>query len=369
MLKRRITIVLGLVVIVGGYLLMNMLAGMKEAPEKKPEIDKTPNVFWAEVQNDTIENSITITGRVFSRKKIQVLSEVQGIYRPGSKEFKDGVSFKKGEGMLSLEPGEMKMNLYAQKSSFLNAISQIIPDLKLDFPDQSNAWEKYVLSFEMEKSLPDLPDVKENKFKLFLTSRNIYSSYYSLKAQEIKLAKYQITAPFDGVVTMSSVNPGALVRPGQVLGEFSDPNDFELEAAISVEDAKFVQVGDPVQLKDHNSNANIQGRVVRLAKQVDVQTQSLKVYVSIVSSALSDGSYLGGAILGKDLVDVVQVDRSILDNGRIFMIEDDQLMPLNAEVVRYRQTTAIIDGLENGELYLNQSLNGAYKGMNVRPVK
>ena len=41
MLARRITIVLGAVVLVGGYVLMNVLAGMKEEPKKKPEIDKT----------------------------------------------------------------------------------------------------------------------------------------------------------------------------------------------------------------------------------------------------------------------------------------------------------------------------------------
>ena len=105
MLARRITIVLGAVVLIGGYVLMNVLAGMKEEPKKMPEIDKTPNVFWSVVKNDTIQNSIAITGRVFSRRKIQVLSEVQGIYRPGTKEFKDGVSFSKSELMLSLEPG------------------------------------------------------------------------------------------------------------------------------------------------------------------------------------------------------------------------------------------------------------------------
>ena len=369
MLARRITIVLGAVVLIGGYVLMNVLAGMKEEPKKMPEIDKTPNVFWSVVKNDTIQNSIAITGRVFSRRKIQVLSEVQGIYRPGTKEFKDGVSFSKSELMLSLEPGEMKMNLYAQKSSFLNAISQVLPDLEIDFPEQASKWEDYVLAFEMEKSLPELPKVKENKLQLFLTSRNIYSAYYNLRAQEITLSKYQITAPFDGVVTMSNVNPGTLVRPGQILGEFSDPTDFELDAAISAKDAQFVRVGDDVNLTDQASKKVIKGKVVRLGSQLDVETQSIKVYIGIRSADLSDGSYLGGAIRGRDLENVLQVDRNILDNGRIFLIEEEQLVPTEANVLRYTETRAIISGLKDGDKFLNQSLNGAYNGMKVRLVK
>ena len=100
-----------------------------------------------------------------------------------------------------------------------------------------------------------------------------------------------------------------------------------------------------------------------------MQTQSLKVYIAVTSSNLSDGSYLGGVIIGKDLMNVIQVDRNVLDNGRIFMIEGEQLAPIEPNIIRFTETTAIISGLANGDKFLDQSLNGAYNGMKVRLVK
>ena len=56
--------------------------------------------------------------------------------------------------------------------------------------------------------------------------------YYSIKNIEKRLSKYNITAPFNGVLTEALVTKGTLIRPGQKLGEFIDTSVFEIELAI-----------------------------------------------------------------------------------------------------------------------------------------
>lgn len=365
---RRFSIVIGLMLLVGAVVTNNYLASLKAEPKKKPELDKTPSVYYVEVSNDTIENRVEITGRLMARKKIQVTSEVQGVYRGGGKEFKEGVSFAKGEVLMNLEPGELRMNFYAQKSNFLNAISQIIPDLKIDYPEASEEWENYLNDFEMESPISDLPEVQHKQLKLFLTSRNILSQYYSLKAQEITLDKYNIKAPFDGMVTASMVNPGYVVRPGVVLGEFLSPDDFELEAALSVEDAEYVKVGDRVEMADEKG-AQYVGKVIRKGGQIDVQTQNVKVYVAVQNASLQEGSYLSGAILGESIPSAIELDRRVLVNGKVYLINEDKLEPIEVKVQRYTRETAIITGLPEGVKVLDQSLNGAHRGMQVKLVQ
>ncbi len=51
----------------------------------------------------------------------------------------------------------------------------------------------------------------------------VLDQYYGIRALYERLGKYNITAPFDGVVVSAPVEPGTIVTPGTRLGEFIAP--------------------------------------------------------------------------------------------------------------------------------------------------
>ena len=79
--------------------------------------------------------------------------------------------------------------------------------------------------------MPPLP-VMNDKVRLFVSGRGIISSYYSLQNLEKTLTFYKIKAPFNGVLVQANITEGSLIRPGQVLGEFIAPGDYELMVAL-----------------------------------------------------------------------------------------------------------------------------------------
>ena len=63
------------------------------------------------------------------------------------------------------------------------------------------------------------------------------------------LNKFVVRAPFTGILTEATINPGTLVRPGQRLGEFIDPSVYEIQIALQKSMIPFIQENDKVNLK------------------------------------------------------------------------------------------------------------------------
>ena len=61
-----------------------------------------------------------------------------------------------------------------------------------------------------------------------MVGRGIESAYYKVKNLEERLLKHKIKAPFDGVLVKGNISEGEYIVPNQMLGEFIDPNNFEV---------------------------------------------------------------------------------------------------------------------------------------------
>ena len=151
---------------------------------------------------------------------------------------------------MELDSREFYTSLLAQRSTLFNLITDMMPDLRFDYPESFGQWQSYLKNFDLEKPLSPLPEPVSDKEKYFVNGKQIVSTYYSIKNLEERLSKYTLKAPFTGVLTESSVNPGTLVRSGQKLGEFVSANDFELEVNVNEQYLDVVSVGQSVELFD-----------------------------------------------------------------------------------------------------------------------
>ena len=151
-----------------------------------------------EVSSKNKEVTELISGRVIPKKETKLFSEVQGLILSNSASMKPGTSFRKGQLLLSIDAEEFRLNLQSQKSAFLTTITAIMPDLKSDYPENYSAWLNYIEAIDLSKSLAELPSVKSSGEKFFVTSRGVFTAYYSLKAQENRLQKYTLIAPTVG---------------------------------------------------------------------------------------------------------------------------------------------------------------------------
>jgi len=365
-MRKIIIVIAGIALLVIGYYLQNYLINSKKAPRRKIErIIKT--AFVEIVQNSTISIKIAANGNLEAKNKVELYSEVQGVLQLTGKDFRPGVTYRKGQIILRINNDEHTANLQAQKSNLQNLIVSIMPDIRLDYPDSFKKWSIYLNSFDINKPIANLPEPSTEQEKYFITGNNIYTTYYNVKNLEARLLKYNIRAPFNGILTEVSVNTGALVRSGQKMGEFIDPTIFEMEIAINASYADVLVKGKMVELHNLEKTKSWTGKVTRINGRVDQRTQTLNIYIEVKGENLREGMYLEANVPVRDEENVFKISRKLLINNKALYIVSDSILELKeVKIVHFDKNSAIIKGLKNGTAVLSKSIPGAFDGMKVK---
>ena len=218
MARKIIGIALGLILLAGAFYFAKISIDNNKRPVR--EVPKTvKTVFTKPVLNTEIPIMVKANGNLVATRKIELYSEVQGIFRETSKPFKAGQYYRKGSTLMKLDSKEFYTSLLAQRSTLFDLITQMMPDLRFDYPDAFGHWDQYLKDFDLNQDLKTLPEPTSDKERYFVNGRQIVSTYYNIKNLEERYRKYTLTAPFNGILTESLVNPGTLVRSGQKLGE------------------------------------------------------------------------------------------------------------------------------------------------------
>ena len=368
-MKKYRTIILSIFVVAGAiFLAKYMVASNQPVELEEKKIIKT--AFVETVENKNIPIIIKTNGNLVAEEKIEIFTEVQGVLERNRKPFDEGITFKKGEVILKINSDEHYATLQVQKSNLYNSITSIMPDIRLDYPDVYEKWQKYLENFDFDKTTPKLPEISSEKEKFFISGRNIYTANYTVKNMEVRLEKYTIRAPYNGILTEALVNEGDLVRPGQKLGKFIDPRNYELEVAINAKYIDLLQKGNSVQLHNLEGTKNWVGIVNRVNGRVDQTSQTVKAFIRVSSSDLKEGMYLEANLVAKSENDAYQIKRKMLvNNESVFVVHDSILELVKINPVYFKDKDVIVKGLENGTQILSKTIPGAYSGMTVKVFK
>jgi len=365
-MRKALSIILGILLLAGAVFTSKYLIDNKKTPQ--PKFDKiVKTVFVEDVVNKNIPIVITTSGHLTAKHKIDLFAEVQGVLKPSRKDFKAGTSYSKGENIIRINSDEFYANLQSQKSNFYNSITAIMPDIRLDYPNEFQKWQNYLTHFDINKTTPKLPVMNTDKEKYFISGRGINTGYYNVKNLEVKLGKYNLNAPYTGVLTEALVTAGSLVRVGQKLGEFIDPSVYEMEVSVNAEYASLLKIGHPVQLHNLEKTKTYTGEVIRINGKVDATSQTIKAFVQVAHKALREGSYLEADLSARSESNAIEVSRKLLvDNKQLFIVRDSILDLIDVTPVYFSAETAVIKGIANGTRMLSKPIPGAYQGMQVK---
>lgn len=349
-----------------GLVISNILSRQKEPMRRKPTAARQKSIRIITIQNKDIKIPIEMSGPLYAYDKVEIFAEVSGILLNTPKRFEAGNPFKKGEVLIKIDDRVYKNNVLAQKSSLLNQLTLLLPDLSIDFPKSSQQWETYLRSMNLQEELNPLPDTASDKERYYVASRNIYNQYYVIKGMETTLSKYTMRAPFDGVVSVSLINPGTLIRVGQKLGEFISTELYEMEASVTLFDANRLEMGQYVNLTSEDVQGIFAGRIQRINRVLDATSLTVKVYIHLKDSRLRDGMYMVARTEGKPIAGAVAVTKDLLvENSHLFAVENSILVLKPIRVVAERGDTAIVRGLADGTKILGEVWAEAREGIEI----
>ena len=331
---------------------------------------KFVNTETVELQTYAIE--IEALGRVSSTQAISVMAEVQGALLAGNVPIKKGASFTKGQVLFSINSNDASLLIAARKSNFLTLLANILPDIKVDYPAHYEVWNMFFDNIDMDRPLPPIPPLVSSKLKTLLASRSVLSEYYSIKADQVRLSKYTITAPFNGTIVDAFTDVGAVVNPGSPVINIINSDALEVECQVKMDEAKWVQIGAKSVLTDDQDNSWL-GKVRRKGQYLNPNTQSVPIFVELLSSEkkVFNGMYLLSTIEADSISNVFEIPRSALlgNIAKVYVVRDSILTKQSVDVVLLRDEMALIGGLDSGEVVVVEPLVNPKDNMKVATIE
>lgn len=195
---------------------------------------------------------------------------------------------------------------------------------------------------------------------------NLDALEQQVSTAERSLEKASISAPFDGIISDRSVDPGTYVNPGAALLTLVDISSLELEGAVPVVYAPRIQTGQTVTVTiDGLDGHSFSGTVERIAPVAAAGTRMLPIYATFENT---DGNLRGGMFASGQLVleqkpDAIGVPVDALreDDGGTYVLkrEGDRVVRQDVTVARTWDRGRIIEvseGLAEGDVIVSAPL-------------
>jgi membrane fusion protein (multidrug efflux system) len=364
--RKLIIIVSGVGIVLFSFFSMQWLSGLKKTPPRKPPKEVIRYVKTEKVEYNNVVTDVEAMGRVTSNSEVALIAQVRGEIMKGEIVFKVGQSFKKGDLLVKIDDEIELFNMKSRKSSFLNSVAGMLPDLRISFPENYAEWNSFMESIDVDNKLPDLPEISSTQERIYMASRNILTNYYTIKSAEANFESYHIYAPFAGTITEVNLEEGAVANPGSRLGKIINTTSLELEVPVEISNAKWLSVGQKVIAYDSKKTSSWNGKIVRKSQNVNPSTQSINVYVSLNSTRknpLYKGEYLTANFSGIKLSNVMEIPRkAVFNQNEVFIVQDGLLEKREIIIEKINKDKIYFTGLETGaELVAEPLINASEK--------
>ncbi|MEN8156186.1 MAG: efflux RND transporter periplasmic adaptor subunit [Bacteroidota bacterium] len=370
-IDRRIVIVVSVIFIIAlAWGLMRFLKAQKEPPPAPHSFEARRYVEFEPVKYSNIPSRVTGPGRLASVAEIDIVSEASGRIEPGRVALKKGAGFSKGDVLFVIYPDEAILSLKARKSKYQNMLAGILPDLVIDFPESEKSFKEFFSAISVDQPLPDLPEINNDKLRIFLASRNVISEYYSIQSDQLQLQRRTIRAPFNGTYKEVYMEIGAYTNTGGRVARAIRTDGLELEVPLPRIEASWVKPGDPVTVHSENRELTWSGKVIRKSEYVDENTQSQEVFIRISNNRkqpLLAGEYLDATFPVRPIEGVMEIPRSsVFNTNHVFVVKNGRLAKREIHVVKVNERTLIFNGLPLGDSLVVQQLINVSEGTLVQ---
>ncbi|MCK4746880.1 MAG: HlyD family efflux transporter periplasmic adaptor subunit, partial [Bacteroidales bacterium] len=310
-------------------------------------------------------------GRVASLENVVLSAEVNGKILPGDVPLKEGQSFRKGDLLVSIYNEDMLASLQSMRSSYLQVVSAVLPDLKIDFPEEFRKWSSFFNSIDINTMMPELPGIPSEKERVFVASRNILTQYYSIKQQEVNFKKYKLYAPYDGAYKTVTSEVGSVASMNMQIATLIRTDVMEVIVPVLPEELDWIVEGMEVELH-RNNDSSVAGSISRIAGFIDPGSQSINVYISVRnhrSGHLLEGEFVEADFTARESVSGMIVPReALLNECSVFVLEDSVLAERKVNVVGRLDDHFIIEGYQEGETIVVESLVDVKLGQLAAPA-
>jgi RND family efflux transporter MFP subunit len=283
-----------------------------------------------------------------------------------------GDHVRAGQILVSLDARDMETGVHRAEAG-RTEIQSAIPELEgalaaakanLDLAQatykrmEELAAKKSISNQEFDEASARLKAAQAN-YEMARARRTQIDSKMAQAEQDVRSARItsdysRITAPFAGVVTAKSVDPGNLAMPGAPLLTIDQEGAYRLEASVDESMLASVKPGQTVDVVIDPSNALVKARVTEVVPSVDAGSRSYIVKIDLPSAPQLRSGAFGRAIFPLGTQKVLAIAAAgLIERGQlqsVFVVENGVARTrLVTAGRRTKESIELLSGLNAGE--------------------
>jgi RND family efflux transporter MFP subunit len=361
--RRKTAIVLLIAAILAAILVLAHRGKGAQSPPIVPTVAVTP------VVRRDLYRELTIEAEFRPYQEIELYSEVAGYLKSINVDFGDRV--KAGELIATIEVPQLR-----------DELDQAIAAEQRAEADHRDAHLAYTRLAGVNRTQPNLiaqQDLDTGEARDSALAAAVAGAKADVEKFQTLIGYTRITAPFDGVVTARSADPGAMIQAATSsqsqalpLIQLSENQVLRLDFPVSVSYAGEMAVGDPVEIRLEGSDRVLHANISRFTRKVAMATRTMITEVEVPNPDLKliPGMYATVALkldrhTGALAVPIEAV--SSAGNPTVYLIGsggivEERPVKLGLETDSYCE---ILDGLREGDLVVTGSRSGIQPGTRV----
>lgn len=359
-------VVVGLAV----FVLPQFLAPQASTPVETATADVVKRLLTIDVATAapaTLSETLKATGSLAPRRSIAIASQVNGTIK--SVEARVGDSVKAGDVLAMVDVETSRIQLSQQRSTAAATRAQLA---------QAESQLERTLRLA-DSGLTPSATVESEKASIEALKANLSALEAQVEAAELVIRNATITAPFDGIVSARSIEPGQLIASGAALFDLVDLSMMEMTAYVPVSASPKLSPGQGVTLTVEGLSGQTFAATVEGISPVAAKgTRTVPVLISVPNpdGRLRGGMFASGSITVEEAPDAFAVPEAAVREdaeGRYLLkIVDGALVRQPVDVARIwtsSRMAQLASGLAAGESYVSGQLDDLAAGMRVTVVE
>lgn len=209
----------------------------------------------------TVYKTLKATGTLYPQQEITVTTEVAG--RITQLPFKEGQLVHQNDLLIYLDDAVLQAELKKAKAAI--NLSQ--------------------LKYERSKSLLTKGGGAQSEVDQALSELKINEA--NVAFAEAQLQKTQVRAPFNGYISITKVDPGEYIAPGQAVTQLSDISTLKVDFRLPETYYQDLKPGQTVEVEvGERFSEKFIGKVLSIDPQIDIEGRSILLEAQIANADL-----------------------------------------------------------------------------------
>ena len=376
-MKRLISIVLPIAVIIVAFGASKIIKANKPEPVSRTPPPNTLLVEVVRLESTDYPVIIRSQGTVQPTITNKLVPEVAGTVSSLSDSFVIGGEFKAGDSLVVIDRRDYDIALTQAKANLAQSDAQL--------QEQSALAESARAEWKAlgRRGKPSALTLREPQ--LAAASANRDAALAQVQRAELDLQRTQLQAPYDGIVSARSVDPGQFVSRGSPIGQIHAIDSVDVRLPLSNRQLTYLDTGAGAQVELTaviGSETRVWVGELSRVEGLDAATQQLNIIVrvnepydvnatSATNFPLRVGQYVNARIAGQILKGVFVIPRAALREEReVLIMTDENTIERRAVTVAWSddEFAAITVGLSANDALVTTPLSTVTDGTPVKVV-